>query len=143
MHFLWRCQPFCRKKLRIIKEKEKSHADGDFYKQRTERTPCKCFTCGFIYHLIATCLKLPKDNKKRKNQVHFNERGVCVSQKESDNSDDDNDQKIYASMARISGNEKCSSRYFGDSLQLTNWILDSGATCHMTTQVSDFIPGSL
>ena len=28
-------------------------------------------------------------------------------------------------------------------LQLTNWILDSLATCHMSPQVSDFIPGSL
>ena len=31
----------------------------------------------------------------------------------------------------------------GDSLQLTNWILDSGATCHMMPEVLDFIPGSL
>ena len=46
-------------------------------------------------------------------------------------------------MAQISGNDKISSRYFGDSLQLTNWILDSGATCHMTPEVSDFIPGLL
>ena len=28
-------------------------------------------------------------------------------------------------------------------MQLTNWILDSGATCHMTPEVSDFITGSL
>ena len=34
-------------------------------------------------------------------------------------------------------------RYFGDISQLTNWILDSGATCHMTPDISDFIPGSL
>ena len=46
-------------------------------------------------------------------------------------------------MACISGNDKSSSRDLGDSLQFTNWILDSGATCHMTPQVSDFIPGSL
>ena len=32
---------------------------------------------------------------------------------------------------------------YGDSSQLTNWILDSGATCHMTPEVSDFIPGTL
>ena len=36
-----------------------------------------------------------------------------------------------------------SSRDFGDSLQLTNWILYSGSTCHMTPQVLDLIPGSL
>ena len=27
--------------------------------------------------------------------------------------------------------------------KLTNWISDSGAMCHMTPEVSDFIPGSL
>ena len=32
---------------------------------------------------------------------------------------------------------------YGDSLQLTNWILDSVVMCHMTLEVSDFIPGSL
>ena len=46
-------------------------------------------------------------------------------------------------MARMSGNEECHSGNFGDSSQLTNWILDSGATCHMTPEVSDFIPDSL
>ena len=43
----------------------------------------------------------------------------------------------------MSGNDKSSSRDFGESSQLTNLILDSVATCHMTPQVSDFIPGSL
>ena len=51
--------------------------------------------------------------------------------------------KIYASIARMSGNDECPSGNFGDSPQLTNWILDSGATCHMTPEVSDFIPGLL
>ena len=46
-------------------------------------------------------------------------------------------------MARMYGNGKISSRDFGDILQFTNWILDSGATCHITHQVSDFIPGLL
>ena len=43
----------------------------------------------------------------------------------------------------MSRNEKRSSTDFGDSLQLTNWILDSGAMCHMTPQVLDFILGLL
>ena len=60
-----------------------------------------------------------------------------------DNSKKNNDQKIYVYMDRMSGNEKCPSGNFGDISQLTNWILDSGATCHMMTEVSDFIPGSL
>ena len=46
-------------------------------------------------------------------------------------------------MAQMSDNDEIPSRDFSDSSQLTNWILDSGATCHITPQVSDFIPGSL
>ena len=46
-------------------------------------------------------------------------------------------------MARMSSGEKRENKNYGDSLQLTNWILDSGATCHMTPEVMDFIPGSL
>ena len=45
-------------------------------------------------------------------------------------------------MARMSGDDN-SSRDFGDSSQLTNYILNSGATCHMISLVLDFIPGSL
>ena len=43
----------------------------------------------------------------------------------------------------MSGNYKCPSGHFGDSSQLTNWILDSEATCHTTPEVSYFITGSL
>ena len=46
-------------------------------------------------------------------------------------------------MAGMSGNDECSGGNFGDSLQQTNWVLDYGATCHMTREVSDFIPGLL
>ena len=46
-------------------------------------------------------------------------------------------------MTRMSDNVECPSGNFGDSSQLTNWIIDSGATCYMTPQVSDSIPGSL
>ena len=42
-------------------------------------------------------------------------------------------------MARMSDNEECSSRDFGNSSKLTNCILDSGATCHMTPEVLYFI----
>ena len=44
-------------------------------------------------------------------------------------------------MARMSDNDKSPSRDFGDSSQLTNLSLDSGATCHMMPQVFYFIPG--
>ena len=54
-----------------------------------------------------------------------------------------NYQKIYAYMANMSDNDESPSREFVDISQLTNLILDSGATCHMTPQFLDFIPGSL
>ena len=43
----------------------------------------------------------------------------------------------------MSNNDECPSGNVGDSLQLTNWILDSRAMCDMTPDVSDFIAGSL
>ena len=46
-------------------------------------------------------------------------------------------------MARMSGHYESPSKYFSDSSKLTNWVLDSGAMCHITQQVSDFIPGLL
>ena len=46
--------------------------------------------------------------------------------KEWENGANYNDQKIYAYMARMYDNDEIPSRDFGDSSQLTNWILDSG-----------------
>ena len=43
----------------------------------------------------------------------------------------------------MSIDDKRENKNYCDSLQLTNWIFDSGATCHMTPEVTDFIPGSL
>ena len=89
--------------------------------------------------MITKCPKPPKDNEKRQKQVRLNERGnrACDNRKNND------DHKIYASMARMSSNDEHSSKNYGDSSKLNNWILDLGATCHMTPEVSDFIPGSL
>ena len=89
--------------------------------------------------MIAKRPKPPKDNEKRRKQIRFNEKG----NRACDNSYDDNDNKIYASMARMSSYDKRKSVKYGYSSQLTNWILDLVATCHMTPEVSDFIPGSL
>ena len=50
-------------------------------------------------------------------------------------------KRYNASMAQMYSNNERSSENYGDSLQLTNWILDSRATCHMKPEVSDFIPG--
>ena len=59
------------------------------------------------------------------------------------NGEDNDDHKIYASMARMSSDDERISVKYGDSLQLTNWILDSGSTCHITPEVPDFIPVTL
>ena len=46
-------------------------------------------------------------------------------------------------MTRMSSDDKRESKDYGDSFQWTYWILDSGITCHMAPEVTDFIPGSL
>ena len=43
----------------------------------------------------------------------------------------------------MSSDDERKSGEYGDSSQLNNYILDLGATCHMTPEVTDFIPGSL
>ena len=73
----------------------------------------------------------PKDNEKRRRQVRFNEKG----NRACDNGKNNDDHKVYASMARMSSNDERKSVKCGDSSQLTNWILDSEATCHMTPEV--------
>ena len=89
--------------------------------------------------MIAKCPKPPNDNEKQRSQVSFNKKGNCAC----DNGENKNDHKIYASTARTSGDDERKSVKYGDSSQLTNWILDLGATCHMTPEVADFVPGSL
>ena len=89
--------------------------------------------------MIAKCPKPQKDNEKRRKQVRFNEK----VNRACNNGENNSDQKIYASMARMSSNDERSSENYGDILQLINWILDSGETYHITPEVSDFIPRSL
>ena len=122
---------------RIIMEMKKSRAVDVSDNRQTKRPPWKCFRCGSEYHLIAKFPKLPKDNDKRQKQVSCSEKVNHACDRGENNSD----QKIYASMARMSGNYECTSEHFGGSSQLTNWILDSGAMYHMKPEVSDFIPG--
>ena len=111
-------------------------------RQWTERSPNKHFICGSIYHLISKCQK-PLEYKKKLNCVRFNERSNSASQNECKNGDDDKNQIIYASMERFSSNDESSSRNFGDSLQLNNWVLDSRTTCNMTPKDSYIIQGLL
>ena len=89
--------------------------------------------------MIKKCSKPPKDNAKRRRQVHFNEKGNNAC----DNGENNDDHKIYASMACMSSNDENLSKNYGDSSQLTNWILDLRAMCHMAPEVSDFVTGSL
>ena len=63
--------------------------------------------------------------------------------KKNENGDNDNNQKIYAYLACILDNDEIPSRYFDNSSQLTSWILDSGATRHITPQFWGIIPVSL
>ena len=88
--------------------------------------------------MIVKCPKPPKDNEKERKQVCFNEKG----NRACDNGKDNDDHKIYASMVHMSSDDELKSGPYGDSLQLTNWILDLGATCHMTPEVKYFIPGT-
>ena len=46
-------------------------------------------------------------------------------------------------MERISTNAESPKRDFGDRLQLTNWVLYSGATFHMTLDISYCVTVSL
>ena len=52
-------------------------------------------------------------------------------------------QNIYMSMAPIYSNAEGHIRYFGDSLKMSNCIIYSGETCHITSDISYFILVSL
>ena len=60
--------------------------------------------------------------------MYFNEIGNFAR----DNGKNNDDHKIYVSMTQMSSIDEHKSEKYGDSSQLTNWILDLGATCHMT-----------
>ena len=101
---------------RIREENEKACAVVASDNRQEKRTPRKCFRCGSEDHLIAKCPKAPKENKKRRRQVQYNKRGNRACNNGKNNSD----QKIYASMAHMSGNKECLRGNFGDTSQLTN-----------------------
>ena len=106
-------------------------------------TTLEMLWCGSVNNIISTWPKPHNYSKKRQKTFYFNERSNCAPQKETNDSDTDNNQKIYESMVLMFGNDKSSSRYFGVCLQFTNWTLDSGATCHVKPQILNLIPGLL
>ena len=107
---------------RIRKEKDKARAVDVSSNRNLERPTRKCFRCGSEDHMIAKCPKPPKDNEKRRKQVHFNSK----VNRACNNGKDNDDHKIYTSMARMSIDDKRKIVKYGNSSQLTNWILDLG-----------------
>ena len=83
----------CFKNIR--KEKEKARSTGTSSNKNSDRPARKCFRCGSKDHLIAKCPKPPKDSEKRRKSEKSKKKGNCACY----NSDDDNDLKVYASMA--------------------------------------------
>ena len=80
-------------------------------KRRTKRTSRKCFRYGSKDYLNAKCLRPPKLNEKWQKKARFNKEGNHTY----DNKEKNSDQKIYAYMARMYGNDKCPSGSFGGS----------------------------
>ena len=99
---------------RIRKEKEKACAVDVSSNRNSGRPPRKYFRCGYKDHMIAKCPKPPKDNKKRRRQVRFNEKG----NRACDNGKNNNDHKIYASMAQMSSNDERKSE---NMVTVRNW----------------------
>ena len=76
-----------------------------------KKTPRKCFRCLSEDQKIEKCPKPTKDNEKRQKQVCFTEK----VHRACNNGKNNNDQKIYAPIARMSDNDEFPSGNFGDS----------------------------
>ena len=100
----------------------------------------KCFRCGLESHFIDIFLKPDTSNKK----FHWNTKKpkICayiskkIDKTPENITEEIKSQKIYAPIAHMYSNSKSPRNNYGDRSQLTNMILDSGATCHMTTEIS-------
>ena len=106
-----------------------------------------CFRCGSKDNWIADFLKLGNtENKVQWNIEKPKTRAYRLKKIDImlDNSKEQSGaQKIYVSMVRISSNAESLTRDFGDILQMIYYIIKSGATCHITPEISDFIPMSV
>ena len=83
----------CFKKIR--QEKDEARSAGTSSNKNLNSPARKCFRCGSEDHMIAKCPKPPKDSEKRRKSGKSKEKVNCAC----DNSDDENDLKVYASMA--------------------------------------------
>ena len=82
-----------------------------FVKQKFGSSSSECFRCGYEDHMIAKCPKPPKDSEKRRKS----ERSKEKDNRACDNSDDDDELKVYASMVRMSSDYKRENKHYGDS----------------------------
>ena len=91
---------------RIRQEKEKDCAVGISSNRNSDRPARKFYRCGYEDHMVAKCPNPPKDSEKRQKSVRFNEKG----NRACNNGKDDNNHKIYASMARMSSDDERESK---------------------------------
>ena len=89
----------CFKNIR--KEKQKTRSAGTSPNKNSDCPARKCYRFGYEDHLIAKFTKPPKDSEKRRKSDKAKGKGNSVK----DNSDDDDDLKVYASMARMSNDD--------------------------------------
>ena len=128
------------KKQRKDKSHKKSPSNPRNYNikstEHNGRKPNTCFRCRSEDHFITNVPKLETPDKK----VYWNTekpktcayRSTKINKKSENSTDQSNSQKIYVSMAYVYSNAEIPRRYFGDIQKLTNCLLDSGATCHVT-----------
>ena len=106
-----------------------------------------CFICGLEDHIFANFPKPDTlDNKfhwKTEKPKNCSYRSTKIDKAPENGTDQSKSQKMNASMTYISSNVESPRGYFVDSSQPTNWILDSGTTCHMKPKVSGCVLGSL
>ena len=94
-------------------KKDKARSAGASSNKNSDRPAWKCFRCVSEDHLIAKFPKPPKYGKNKNKKVSFKDKEKGNSAK--DNSDDTNDLKVYASMARMSNDDLSKNKYYGDS----------------------------
>ena len=106
-----------------------------------------CFRCGLEDYFIANYpepdtldKKVHQNTEKPKTHVY---KSIKIDKTSENSIYKIESQKIHLYVAPMSSNAERTRRYFGDSSQLTNWIVDSGETCHITPDISNNIPGSL